>query len=153
VRVTHRAPTVARDILSASAQTLRRQRDRALRLTAVPAQTRSAHGDDRAARRPDHYCSWPQALHHNGPVAECSHLTPNDKTQGPTGISSFIVERICPGFKESRIARQDGFRRTNAELLFDIVPRVAWPQRVGDENAGVSTWDESGSIWSEPSSR
>ncbi len=74
----------------------------------------------------------------NGPVADVLLVyAKTDKDKGAQGISAFIVEKDCPGFKVAQKLTKMGFRGSQtAELLFDEC-RVPAENLVGAENNGV----------------
>lgn len=74
----------------------------------------------------------------NGPVADVLLVyAKTDKEKGAQGISAFIVEKDCPGFRVAQKLEKMGFRGSQtAELVFEDC-RVPAENLVGEEDRGV----------------
>ena len=74
----------------------------------------------------------------NGPVADVLLVyAKTDKDKGAQGISAFIVEKNCPGFRVAQKLEKMGFRGSQtAELVFEDC-RVPAGNLVGEEDRGV----------------
>jgi alkylation response protein AidB-like acyl-CoA dehydrogenase len=102
-----------------------------------------------AERREGHYLlNGRKIFITNGPVADLLiALAVTDRSQGPAGISAFIVEKSFPGFSVVRSIEKMGLRTSPmAELSFSNC-EVPEANRLGNEGAGSSlftlsmTWE------------
>ncbi len=92
-----------------------------------------------ARRQGDHYILNGAKLYiTNGPVADVILLyAKTDKDAGNHGISAFMVETSCPGFKVAQKLMKMGFRGSpTAELVLEDC-QVPVENLVGKENLGV----------------
>jgi isovaleryl-CoA dehydrogenase len=74
----------------------------------------------------------------NGPVADVLLVyAKTDKDKGAQGISAFIVQKDCPGFRVAQKLEKMGFRGSQtAELVFEDC-KVPAENLVGEEDRGV----------------
>jgi isovaleryl-CoA dehydrogenase len=75
----------------------------------------------------------------NGPVSDVVLVyAKSAPDMGTRGISAFIVERGCPGFRVAQKLEKMGFRGSQtAELVFEDC-RVPVANRIGEENEGAA---------------
>jgi isovaleryl-CoA dehydrogenase len=93
-----------------------------------------------ARRDGDHYVLNGAKLYiTNGPVADVLLVyAKTDKSRGAKGISAFIVEKGCPGFRVAQKLTKMGFRGSpTGELAFEDC-RVPAENLLGAENVGVA---------------
>jgi alkylation response protein AidB-like acyl-CoA dehydrogenase len=91
-----------------------------------------------AVRDGDHYVlngtkNWTT----NGSTADyVLAMAATDRSKGPKGISTFIVEKGVPGFNVAKKEKKLGIRSSDTVSLSFTDCRVPVAQRVGDEGAG-----------------